>query len=184
MPWGEEGRDAVVPLGWSLGPASPCPVSSPSARQAWHSPWHGESGGSLHPSAHSQLPSLSWLLFLSSLILVSPWSSSSLSGQGTSRPPLPSWVPSPCLARDAPGEVERALSVTGEDREHRGEAGGGSIPKMGSAGPGSSRDTWRPALALLHPVFAVSFSSSPSNHTDPASGAAPSQARHTHVEVN
>lgn len=156
----------------------------PSARQAWHSPWHGESGGSLHPSARSQLPSFSWLPFLSSLILGSPWSSSSLPGQGTPRPLLPSWVPSPCLGLDAPGEAERALLVTGKDREHRGEAGGGSIPKMGSAGSGSSRDTWRPALALLHPIFAVSFSGSPSYHTDPASGAAPSQARHTHVEVN
>lgn len=38
-------------------------------------------------------------------------------------PPVPSalLVPSPCLALDAPGGAERALLVTGEDWEHRGE---------------------------------------------------------------
>lgn len=179
---GERCRGGAGMEPWSWIP--PCCVFPLQPDRPGTVPVHGESGGSLHPSAPSQLPSFSWLLFLSSLILGSPWSSSSLSGQGTPRPLLPSWVPSPCLGLDAPGEAERALLVTGKDREHRGEAGGGSIPKMGSAGSGSSRDTWRPALALLHPIFAVSFSGSPSYHTDPASGAALSRAHHTHVEVN
>lgn len=105
MPWGEEGRDAVVPLGWSLGAGSPRPVSSPFSQTGLaqspgrkEPPLEGPCTPVLVPSSHPSpgscsSPSPSWAL---------PGAAPVCQG----REHLVPLTPPGCLALDALGEAE------------------------------------------------------------------------------
>lgn len=164
MPWGEEGRDAAGMEPWSC-------ISHPvqPARPGHRLRLEGPCAPVPAPNSCSSPPS-SWALPAAAPVCQGREPLVPLSPARCHHPAWP-WMHWEERSEHCWGQV-RTGSTEGNRRWWH--------PRDGICW---ARSTWRPALALLDPIFAVSFSGSPSYHTDPASGAAPSRPSHPR-EVN